>query len=693
MAYLHPGVYVEEIPSGSKPIEGVGTSTAAFIGYTTKGPMGEPTLISKWDEYDKDFGGVRNLDKGENGDPMGLSVFAFYQNGGSKAYIVRLADQAKKAVGYVDHPEMIGKKALKFTAVNEGAWANQLLINIENNPVSDDDGDRNYDVFVNREDIDENGKVTITELENFQSVSLNPDKPLFIENVINDNSNNVSVEVIEDIGALDIYADQYLGVSISGDLSDVSLSFSSISDATKRKLKIGLDGDTYKTITLDKKDFDNLDDLAGHIQEKVRALSPGGGEKAYSEFTCVAEDDKLILTSGSRKPESYVDIDSGFNIAGPLRLGIDINNDYIGYSKSGDLSGLVAADLTDTTVFPDDASISISGTIDGAEFTHVFNRVASLDKTAARNELDTIVGLSCNIVDTNFLQLTSDSHLSTSAVVINSEIGLANTLKLGVIPLDVNGAEEVSGQQFHENKLLIATSTSGDLDDPEVAAISVATEPERTLHVTIDDTEHTIILDDAVYDTVEKFRAEIQAKMRAIGGDLLAFDADIIDGIGTSKKRIKLTSPMHTASSYISVLPSDPLAIALHMGIRSGDPVEITAIETSAMEYKNAQYRTVLSGQESADIQLPMDRLNGGEDGHLPGQTDYDAVFTKFVKFRDINIICLPGQNWTTDGSGQSVSIIQGAIAHAEKMKNRMVIVDPPRDELKNATDIQKMSF
>ena len=45
MAYLHPGVYIEEIPSGSKPIEGVGTSTAVFVGYTTKGPIGEPELI------------------------------------------------------------------------------------------------------------------------------------------------------------------------------------------------------------------------------------------------------------------------------------------------------------------------------------------------------------------------------------------------------------------------------------------------------------------------------------------------------------------------------------------------------------------------------------------------------------------------------------------------------------------------
>ena len=44
--YLHPGVYVEEIPSGSKPIEGVATSIAVFVGYTDKGPIGEASRMS-----------------------------------------------------------------------------------------------------------------------------------------------------------------------------------------------------------------------------------------------------------------------------------------------------------------------------------------------------------------------------------------------------------------------------------------------------------------------------------------------------------------------------------------------------------------------------------------------------------------------------------------------------------------------
>ncbi|NVK42423.1 MAG: phage tail sheath family protein, partial [Oceanospirillaceae bacterium] len=56
-SYLHPGVYIEEIPSGSRPIEGVSTSITAYVGSCSRGPTGA-TLIGKFDDYVRDFGGV-----------------------------------------------------------------------------------------------------------------------------------------------------------------------------------------------------------------------------------------------------------------------------------------------------------------------------------------------------------------------------------------------------------------------------------------------------------------------------------------------------------------------------------------------------------------------------------------------------------------------------------------------------------
>jgi len=98
MAYTYPGVYIEEVPSGVRPIENAGTSTAAFIGTTEKGTPGVPSLIFKWADYVEQFGGFREVKKvtgtGDAAvteykpDAMGLAVYTFFLNGGGAAYIV-----------------------------------------------------------------------------------------------------------------------------------------------------------------------------------------------------------------------------------------------------------------------------------------------------------------------------------------------------------------------------------------------------------------------------------------------------------------------------------------------------------------------------------------------------------------------------------------------------------------------------
>ncbi|MFC5291284.1 phage tail sheath family protein [Actinokineospora guangxiensis] len=84
--YLAPGVYVEEVSSGSKPIEGVGTAVAGFVGFTEKGPTSEPTLVTSWTHFTRTFGGFA-----ENA-YLPHSVYGFFLNGGGSAYIVRLPD-------------------------------------------------------------------------------------------------------------------------------------------------------------------------------------------------------------------------------------------------------------------------------------------------------------------------------------------------------------------------------------------------------------------------------------------------------------------------------------------------------------------------------------------------------------------------------------------------------------------------
>ncbi|MGH2900371.1 MAG: phage tail sheath family protein, partial [Solirubrobacteraceae bacterium] len=62
--YLTPGVYVEEIPAAQKPLEGVSTSVAAFVGLAPGGPVNTPMRIANWSQFAKLFGDASNPDAG-----------------------------------------------------------------------------------------------------------------------------------------------------------------------------------------------------------------------------------------------------------------------------------------------------------------------------------------------------------------------------------------------------------------------------------------------------------------------------------------------------------------------------------------------------------------------------------------------------------------------------------------------------
>lgn len=72
--YLAPGVFVEEIDNGSKPIEGVGINTAAFIGYAKSGEFNKPTLITNWTQFCQLYGEEENALIRALSDELGMSV-------------------------------------------------------------------------------------------------------------------------------------------------------------------------------------------------------------------------------------------------------------------------------------------------------------------------------------------------------------------------------------------------------------------------------------------------------------------------------------------------------------------------------------------------------------------------------------------------------------------------------------------
>lgn len=124
--YLSPGVYVEEFESGGKPMEGVGTSTAGFIGLAERGPAeGVPQLVTNFSDFKRKYGGY--LSANEFGDYrfLAYAVEHFFINGGARAFISRVAPgDSKPAEGNVPNDAPI----LTITAKNPGVWGNNVNI-------------------------------------------------------------------------------------------------------------------------------------------------------------------------------------------------------------------------------------------------------------------------------------------------------------------------------------------------------------------------------------------------------------------------------------------------------------------------------------------------------------------------------------------------------------------------------------
>jgi len=196
--YLTPGLYVEEVDSGSKPIEGVGMTTAAFIGYAKSGEFNTPTLVTSWTEFvklygeddnkilkplsdelgmtpgeimtekrarrrtfsdyvdqklkerptaaAKDYRGFCELHKVDvvpnpyfEGSYLAYSVNGFFSNGGTKAYIVRVArDEDKELFSHVPPQSALTAKAATASlgcctvrAIESGKKGNDIQVQVE----------------------------------------------------------------------------------------------------------------------------------------------------------------------------------------------------------------------------------------------------------------------------------------------------------------------------------------------------------------------------------------------------------------------------------------------------------------------------------------------------------------------------------------------------------------------------------
>lgn len=121
--YLSPGVYVEEVSTGPKPIEGVSTSVAGFVGPTERGPE-EIRYITSWLEFVRWYGDHLGVDNSY----MSYAVQGFFDNGGKRCFIGRIVGDPDGTPFAATLNLTPGNVTVK--AYGRGGWGNNLFIRV-----------------------------------------------------------------------------------------------------------------------------------------------------------------------------------------------------------------------------------------------------------------------------------------------------------------------------------------------------------------------------------------------------------------------------------------------------------------------------------------------------------------------------------------------------------------------------------
>jgi phage tail sheath protein FI len=305
----YPGVYVQEISSGVRPIAIASTSTAAFVGLAQKGPDA-PVRVTNWTEFQRNYGSFY---------PDGYlahSVLQFFNNGGQQCYIVRVTrSDAAVASVIVQNRAAAATDGVSFSAKNKGTWGNTLYLQIENG--SADPGNE-FKISVRQQDdpavIPSNFK-DLTPLEVFDNLSVDPNDASFFVNVLNQNSILVDGHML----AANVALQQ--GVHRGG--------FSPILPLNgNNSFQINLDNDGFQQVTLPAAASAStvVLDIANAITLAVSALTAkktSTPAATFTSFKCtpqtVGTQTRLVLQSGSTSATSSVAVQAASaNDATPL---------------------------------------------------------------------------------------------------------------------------------------------------------------------------------------------------------------------------------------------------------------------------------------------------------------------------------------------------------------------------------------
>lgn len=254
----YPGVYIEEVPSGVRTIVGVSTSVTAFIGYTPKGPVNKAIKIFNFGDFEREFGELKKESE------LGYAAQQFFSNGGSEAWIVRVAKGAVKASVILKGEN---KNLLTVEAKSEGAWGNLLKLDVDYS-TTNPDSTFNLTIY----EFKQQGKEVVQgRTETYKNLSMDRNSPRYVESVVNASSRLIDISRHADLDD-NVLKGLSPGWSLSGNLSKLSFPL----DKNKRFISIIIDGDGPYEVAIFPQNNPpkDLDDLASSIENAVKNANP-----------------------------------------------------------------------------------------------------------------------------------------------------------------------------------------------------------------------------------------------------------------------------------------------------------------------------------------------------------------------------------------------------------------------------------
>jgi phage tail sheath protein FI len=122
----HPGVHIDEFTPGS-PIEGISTSTVAFLGTAQRGPVQRPTRLSSWDAFQATFGGFLTEQPASH---LAPAVYGFFLNGGTDCFVLRAATAVRAHANLLSRPSTSSEPVLRVEAAEEGVQGNAIDVEV-----------------------------------------------------------------------------------------------------------------------------------------------------------------------------------------------------------------------------------------------------------------------------------------------------------------------------------------------------------------------------------------------------------------------------------------------------------------------------------------------------------------------------------------------------------------------------------